>query len=340
MRRLVVAGPGGVDAYGWLHGRQRMSAPASGRGGAVAGVILAAGSSSRLGTPKQLLRYRGETLLHRTVRLAIAAGLDPVHVVLGSDASAVGAALEELRGRVTTVFNPDWQAGMGNSLACGIASLPAGTGPAPDTDPGPAPGVDRGTAAGPGAETCPSAVDSPVPSAGAASRSAPGARPVCAAVSCAESGSSAETGSDDADAGHVPAAASPEPSARAATNSKPGGGAQSGPESGAGATTEPGAALVLVTDQPRLSHAVLADIAAAYRTGGVALVASRYASGAVGVPALFARRYFPELTRLTGDRGARALFARHRGQLVTVAFPAGDLDIDTPGAAAATLEPE
>ena len=340
MRRLPVAGPGRADAYGWLHGRQRMSAPASGRGRGIAGVILAAGSSSRLGTPKQLLRYRGETLLHRTVRLAIAAGLDPVHVVLGSNASAVGAALEELRGRVTAVVNADWQAGMGSSLACGIASLPAGTGPAPDTDPGPAPGVDRGTAAGRRAEACPSAVANPVPSAVGASRSAPGARPECAAVSCAESGSSAETGSDDADAGHVPAAAaSPEPSARAATNSKPGGGAQSGPESGAGATTEPGAALVLVTDQPRLSHAILADIAAAYRNGGAALVASRYASGAVGVPALFARAYFPELTRLTGDRGARALFTRHRDQLVTVAFPAGDLDIDTPAAAAA-LEPE
>ena len=204
-----------------------MNGPAPESRTGVAGVILAAGSSSRLGTPKQLLRYRGETLLHRTVRLAIAAGLDPVHVVLGCDASAVGAALKELRGRVTTVVNSDWQAGMGSSLAVGIASLPAGA----------------------------------------------------------------------------------------------------------------GAALVLVTDQPRLSHAILAEIAAAYRTGGAALVASRYASGAVGVPGLFARRYFPELTRLAGDRGARALFARHRGQLVTVAFPAGDLDIDTPAAAAA-LEPE
>ena len=247
MRRLLVARPSGVDACGWLHVRQRMSVSASGRGGGVAGVILAAGSSSRLGTPKQLLRYRGETLLHRTVRLAIAAGLDPVHVVLGCDASAVGAALKELRGRVTTVVNSDWQAGMGSSLARGIASLPgAGTRPEPDAS----------------VETCP----------------------------------------DDADA-------------------------------------ELGAALVLVTDQPRLSHAILAKIAAAYRTGGAALVASRYASGAVGVPALFARRYFPELIRLAGDRGARALFARHREHLVTVAFPDGDLDIDTPAAAAA-LDPE
>ena len=211
--------------------------------GGVAGVILAAGSSSRLGTPKQLLRYRAETLLHRAVRLALEAGLHPVHVVLGSNASAVGEALADLRSRVTTVVNNDWQAGMGSSLARGIASLPAAT------------------------------VAGPVPDRGAAS----------------------------------------DPS--------------------------PGAALVLVTDQPHVSRALLAAIAAAFRTGGAELVASRYASGAIGVPALFARRHFRELTRVTGDRGARALFTRYRGDLVTVAFPDGDLDIDTPAAAAA-LDPD
>ena len=102
-----------------------MTAPASAPGRPVAAVVLAAGSSSRLGTPKQLLRYRGETLLHRTVRLA---NWPPAsirsHVVLGCDASAIGDALEELRDRVTTVINPDWQTGMGSSLARGIASLP------------------------------------------------------------------------------------------------------------------------------------------------------------------------------------------------------------------------
>ena len=217
-----------------------MSAPASARSQGVAAVILAAGESSRLGTPKQLLRYRGETLLHRTVRLALAAGLDPVHVVLGCSAPVVGEALEDLGSRVTTVINPDWQTGMGSSLARGIASLPT---------------------AGP----------------------------------------------------HL------------------------GSETGADAPTasELGAVLVLVTDQPRVSHALLAEIAAAFRTGGAPLVASRYAGGSLGVPALFARRYFPELTRLTGDRGARPLFNRYRDDLTTVAFPEGDLDIDTPSAAAA-----
>ena len=261
-----------------------MNAPVP--GGGVAAVILAAGSSSRLGTAKQLLRYRGETLLHRAVRLALETGLHPVHVVLGSHAAAVGEALADLRARVTPVVNDDWQAGMGSSLAHGIASLPAAAGrvPVPHRE-----GIPRsGPAAAAGIGPC---VDRAT-AAGAA-----------------------------ADPGREPGAASPKRGV------------------GAAARIVPGAALVLVTDQPRLSHALLTEIAAAFRTGGAPLVASRYDSGALGVPALFARRYFPELARLTGDRGARALFTRYRDDLVTVAFPEGDLDIDTP-AAAASLQSE
>ena len=265
-----------------------MSVPASVRGGAVAGVILAAGASSRLGTPKQLLRYRGETLLHRAARLALAAGLEPVHVVLGCNAPAVGAALEELRGRVTAVVNEDWQAGMGSSLARGIASLPAPARPGSDAAAGTEPGFHGTT----GSDT--------------------------AAASVRESGVGTETcGAAEFDG--KPRATGPAPRGVTATGSAP------------------GAALVLVTDQPHLSHVLLVEIAAAFRTGGAALVASRYASGALGVPALFARRYFPKLRSLAGDRGARALFERYRDHLVTVAFPDGDLDIDTP-AAASTLE--
>ncbi len=66
---------------------------------------------------------------------------------------------------------------------------------------------------------------------------------------------------------------------------------------------------------------------------------SRVAGGPLAPRPLSPRGYFPELTRLTGDRGARALFTRYRGDLVTVAFPDGDLDIDTPAAAAA-LDPD
>ena len=72
-----------------------------------------------------------------------------------------------------------------------------------------------------------------------------------------------------------------------------------------------------------------------YRNAGNSLIACRYASGAVGVPALFDHRHFAELASLSGDRGARILFTRYAATLVTVSFPDGDADIDTPAAAAA-----
>src|SRR5262245_63441428 len=59
----------------------------------VAGVVLAAGSSSRMGHNKLLLELGGETVVHRAARNAIEAGLDPVVVVLGHEAERVQAEL-------------------------------------------------------------------------------------------------------------------------------------------------------------------------------------------------------------------------------------------------------
>ena len=91
-------------------------------------VILAAGASRRYGEPKQLVRYRGETLLERSVRLTRTAGARQVCVVLGYRGDVIQRALE--RNGVyldcgSTVRNPRWRDGMGRSLACGIrASTP------------------------------------------------------------------------------------------------------------------------------------------------------------------------------------------------------------------------
>jgi molybdenum cofactor cytidylyltransferase len=95
------------------------------RSGAVAGIVLAAGDSSRMGTNKLLLRLGEETILRRCVRRVIAAGLDPVLVVLGHDADRARAELEGLR--CLAVFNSDWARGMNASLRAGIAALPPGT---------------------------------------------------------------------------------------------------------------------------------------------------------------------------------------------------------------------
>ncbi len=92
------------------------------RGGAVAGVVLAAGSSSRLGRNKLLLPVGGTTLLRRSVAAALAAALDPVLVVLGHE---LDRALAELRGLpVRAVPNPEHAAGINTSLRAGIRAVP------------------------------------------------------------------------------------------------------------------------------------------------------------------------------------------------------------------------
>ncbi len=88
-----------------------------------AAIVLAAGPSSRLGQPKQLLTIGGESLLRRTSRLALEAGFSPVVVVLGSEAPKFEPELRNLN--VRTVLNGTWQDGMASSLKCGLAAIKA-----------------------------------------------------------------------------------------------------------------------------------------------------------------------------------------------------------------------
>ncbi len=83
----------------------------------IAGVVLAAGSSQRLGRPKQTLEIGGETLLHRTVRIAREAGLRPVFVVL----DAQGRFAETLRGLGgSLVLNQEADEGIAASIRAGV----------------------------------------------------------------------------------------------------------------------------------------------------------------------------------------------------------------------------
>jgi molybdenum cofactor cytidylyltransferase len=86
-----------------------------------AAILLAAGSSSRLGQPKQLVRHEGQSLLRRTASLAIASGASPVIVVLGNSAAQLRPELAGLP--VSIVENSDWPTGMAGSLRCGLAQL-------------------------------------------------------------------------------------------------------------------------------------------------------------------------------------------------------------------------
>jgi molybdenum cofactor cytidylyltransferase len=87
----------------------------------VAAVVLAAGASTRLGEPKQLVVLDGETLLERSVRIAGEAGCSPVIVVLGANyAHVLDKSL--LRG-AERVINEDWTEGMGSSIRVGVQAL-------------------------------------------------------------------------------------------------------------------------------------------------------------------------------------------------------------------------
>jgi len=87
----------------------------------VAGVVLAAGLSTRMGRNKMLLELGGEPLVARAVRTACDAGLDPVLVVVGHDADRVRDAIADLP--VATVANPDPARGIHSSLRIGFEAF-------------------------------------------------------------------------------------------------------------------------------------------------------------------------------------------------------------------------
>jgi molybdenum cofactor cytidylyltransferase len=88
----------------------------------IAGIILAAGASSRMGTPKALLDYRGETFLDRLIRV-LGTVCDPVIVVLGHHADTIRAAVAH--GNARFVVNPDPSRGQLSSLQTALAEVPA-----------------------------------------------------------------------------------------------------------------------------------------------------------------------------------------------------------------------
>lgn len=89
----------------------------------VAAIVLAAGSSTRMGRNKLLLELDGEAVVRRAARTAIAAGLDPVVVVTGHEHEAVTARLHDLG--VTSVNNTEHAKGTHTSVAAGVTALSA-----------------------------------------------------------------------------------------------------------------------------------------------------------------------------------------------------------------------
>ena len=114
----------------------------------VGAVIFAAGGSSRLGQPKQLLIFRGESLVLRAVRAAAAAECEPILVVVGENSEAIKLALDIRDPRIssfsglervtrtcppprppspprpTIIENEEWRRGLGTSIRRGLEQLP------------------------------------------------------------------------------------------------------------------------------------------------------------------------------------------------------------------------
>jgi molybdenum cofactor cytidylyltransferase len=179
-------------------------------------IILAAGNSSRLGRPKQLLPYRGKTLLWHVVEQALSTKAHPVVVVTGARHTEIQDTLKDQP--VTFAYNPDWETGMASGIVAGLLKTLS----------------------------------------------------IEPLLTCM---------------------------------------------------------IVSVCDQPHISAEVFQALMDKYSVSGKGMVACQYAD-AIGTPVLFDRKYFKELLALSGKAGARQLLKQYPGQVTTIPFPGGDVDID------------
>jgi molybdenum cofactor cytidylyltransferase len=87
----------------------------------ITGIILAAGTGSRMGRTKQLLPFRGQTILESVIDNALASALDQVIVVLGFQAVTVAQVIAGKN--VTVVVNPLYESGQSSSLKAGLQAV-------------------------------------------------------------------------------------------------------------------------------------------------------------------------------------------------------------------------
>lgn len=88
---------------------------------AVAAIILGAGVSTRLGSPKHLIRLGAETLLERATRIAVERGLNPVYGVVSDTLNP-----EACSNRMNRVINPEAYEGMASSIRAGLRAAQSG----------------------------------------------------------------------------------------------------------------------------------------------------------------------------------------------------------------------
>jgi molybdenum cofactor cytidylyltransferase len=91
------------------------------RTGSIAGIVLAAGTSTRMGQNKLFMELERETLVHRVVGRVSNAGVDPLIVVVGYEAERVQAALDGIS--YMPVLNHEYERGVNSSLRAGIRAV-------------------------------------------------------------------------------------------------------------------------------------------------------------------------------------------------------------------------
>uniref|UniRef100_UPI00404A1FC8 nucleotidyltransferase family protein n=1 Tax=Daejeonella sp. TaxID=2805397 RepID=UPI00404A1FC8 len=96
-------------------------APQDSQSSCIAVIILAAGKSARLGSPKQLLSYRDKTLLQHSIDTALESQASLILVVLGSEKDTIEKELNQ--SQIFILENSSWESGMASSISCGINNL-------------------------------------------------------------------------------------------------------------------------------------------------------------------------------------------------------------------------
>lgn len=87
----------------------------------IGGLLLAAGGSSRLGSPKQLLEFQGTSLIRRAAETLVCSACDPVIAVIGAEQDSTRTEIADLS--ILIRVNEDWRTGMSSSIRAGLADL-------------------------------------------------------------------------------------------------------------------------------------------------------------------------------------------------------------------------
>lgn len=90
-----------------------------------AAIILAAGKSSRMKSPKQLLQWQNKQFIQHVIDIAIQTQLTPIKVVLGAHKEKIQPHIQQ--NPIDIIINPVWQTGLASSVKAGINSLPSQT---------------------------------------------------------------------------------------------------------------------------------------------------------------------------------------------------------------------